>query len=259
MSGEFCASCGRTDVPVVDGVCAECAAKRQPLVTVPESGVLVVCPTCGARLRGRHWEGEGAPENLGSADLATFLTVAPEVGVRRIHWTETVAGETVRRFEGEADVRFRGLETKVPLHISVRTEHRVCPTCSRRTGNFYTAILQLRGPDERLRSNAGKLREYLASEWDRLVPEIRGEWRKALTRREELPEGWDLYLTDTLAARGIARHIKSRTGATLKESATLWGRRNGRDVYRVTFRVRFPVPASVGRSATSRNPPPVER
>ncbi|MCI4351647.1 MAG: 60S ribosomal export protein NMD3 [Thermoplasmata archaeon] len=258
-TGEFCASCGRTDRPLVDGVCAECTLKKRPLVTVPESAMIVICPTCGARQRGRHWEREGAPMNLGSEDLAPFLTVDPEAGVRRVRWTETLAGETVRRFEGVADVRFRGLDTPVPLRLLVRTEHRVCPTCSRRTGNFFTAILQLRGPDERLRSHAADLREYLAQEWDRLVPELRGEWRKALTRREELPEGWNLYVTDTQAARGIARHLKSRTGATLKESATLWGRRNGQDVYRVTFRLRFPVPPSVGRASTSKNPAPLER
>jgi NMD protein affecting ribosome stability and mRNA decay len=38
----------------------------------------------------------------------------------------------------------------------------------------------------------------------------------------------------------VARFAKTRLGAQLKESATLWGRKNGKDVYRVTFCLRVP-------------------
>ncbi|HXQ94856.1 MAG TPA: NMD3-related protein, partial [Thermoplasmata archaeon] len=70
------------------------------------------------------------------------------------------------------------------------------------------------------------------------------EWREAFSWREPLPEGWDYYLLNTLAARSVARFAKSRLGAELKESATLWGRKNGKDVYRVTFCLRIPERAA---------------
>jgi 60S ribosomal export protein NMD3 len=249
MAGEFCVVCGRSDVPLVDGVCADCYAKQHTLVRAPEQALVVICPTCGSRQVRRHWEREGAPPNLSSEDLAPLLEILPEVGLRRTRWTETMAGETVRRLEGEADVLFRGTERTVPLSLTVRIESRTCPTCSRRSGNYYTAIIQLRGPEERRRPPATVLRTQIADAYDRIATDFRADWRKAITRREALPEGWNLYLTDTLAARGIARMIKSRTGGDLKESATLWGRRKGQDVYRVTFRLRLPLPAASPASA----------
>lgn len=246
MSGEFCVVCGRTELPLADGVCAECFARDHLLVEAPESATVVVCPTCGRRRVGRHWEREGAPPNLTADDLTPLLRVHPEAAVPRVRWTETTAGETLRRLEGEADVRFRGVEKKVGVRLTVRIEPHTCPDCSRRSGNYYTAILQLRGPETRRRPPAEELRADLARAYDGIVPEIRSEWRKAVARREALPEGWNLYVTDTLAARGIAKAIKLKTGADLKESATLWGRKDGRDVYRVTFRLRIPsAPAPV--------------
>ena len=44
----------------------------------------------------------------------------------------------------------------------------------------------------------------LEVEWTRLVREMRPDWRKAVSWREELPEGWDCFFTDTLAARAVA-------------------------------------------------------
>jgi NMD protein affecting ribosome stability and mRNA decay len=58
--------------------------------------------------------------------------------------------------------------------------------------------------------------------------------------REELPEGYDVFFTETLAARSVARVAKQKFHATVKESATLFGRKDGQDIYRVTLCLRFP-------------------
>jgi NMD protein affecting ribosome stability and mRNA decay len=69
--------------------------------------------------------------------------------------------------------------------------------------------------------------------------------------REELPEGYDVFFTETLAARSVARVAKQKFRATIKESATLFGRKNGQDIYRVTFCLRFPRPAPARPAGTS--------
>jgi len=76
--------------------------------------------------------------------------------------------------------------------------------------------------------------------WAEVLAEARPDWRKAVSWLDDLPEGWDVFFTNTLAARSIARVAKQKFGASLKESATLFGRKNGQDVYRVTFCLRFP-------------------
>lgn len=244
MPGEFCVVCGRTEVALVDGQCADCFAKRTALVTAAETPVVILCPTCGARKIAQHWERAGAPLTLTSEDLLPFLSAHPEVGVRRVRWTETGGNPMVREIEGDVDLRFRGTERHERVTLHVRLQHHTCTDCSRRSGHFYTSVIQLRGPEGRLRGAARLLRERLLERWDAVLPEARKEWRTALSWKEERPEGWDFYLTDTLAARALSRLMKARLNAELKESATLWGRRNGEDVYRVTFCLRIPTGAA---------------
>lgn len=248
---EFCVVCGATGRPLVDGVCSECAADRAVLVSAPGRAVVVLCPHCGARQVRDHWERSGASPLLTAEDLTPLLEVHPEVGLRRVRWEERSATATVRELVGTAHVVFRGAVRDVEVPLSVRLEHRTCPDCSRKSGRYYTAILQLRGPAEGPTEKAVALRSRLDALWTELMREARSDWRKAVSWREELPEGWDCFFTETLAARSIARLAKQKFGASLKESASLFGRKNGQEVYRVTFCLRFPRPAGAGPPAAA--------
>jgi nonsense-mediated mRNA decay protein 3 len=256
MSGEFCVVCGKVDVPVVDGVCAECAAKRVALLRVEGRPVVVLCPSCGARKVGQVWERAGASTLLTPEDLTPLLVVNPEAGIRKIRWTEGGLNPLLRQMEATVDVAFRGTRRTETVRLEVKIEHRTCLDCSRRTGHFYTAVIQLRAALDDPREKPRALRERLALQWERLMDDSRSSWKNSLSWNEELPEGWDFYLTDTLAARAIARLGKVRLKGTLKESATLWGRKNGQDVYRVTFCLRVPVDGGVVRPTATE---PVER
>lgn len=261
MPPEFCVVCGRTDRPLAEGVCAECYAATHELLGVVPAPRVVLCPTCGARQVGQHWERRGAPPILGAEDLAPLLRPHPEVGVRHVAWTETGGNPMLREVEGVAELRFRGTERTSVVRLSVKVEHRTCPECSRRSGHYYTALLQLRSEVGERHEPARALRERLAGVWDSVYAELAPSWQRAFSWREELPEGWDFYLTDTPAARAAARFLKARLGATLKESATLWGRRNGEDVYRVTFCLRLPagLVRAPTRGPARRGRPPAAR
>jgi nonsense-mediated mRNA decay protein 3 len=216
------------------------------LLSAPKRANVTLCPHCSAREVGSHWERAGTSSVLTAEDLTPLLEVPEEVGVRRVEWDETAATATVREFVGRARVRFRGIERDVEVPLSVRIVHKSCPECSRRSGKYYTATIQLRGPAEGRPEKPIPLRARLEEEWTRLVREMRPDWRKAVSWREELPEGWNCFFTDTLAARAVAKLAKQRFGASLKESSSLVGRKNGQDLYRVTFCLRFPRRPSDG-------------
>jgi nonsense-mediated mRNA decay protein 3 len=254
---EFCVVCGSTGRRLASGLCAECAADRTVLVSARRRGTVTVCPRCGARQVGSHWERAGASHLLTAEDLNPFLEVHPEVGIRTIRWDETGASATVREFVGRAKASFRGATREVEVPLSVRLVSKSCPDCSRKSGRYYTAVLQLRGPAEGSGEKSGELRARLDRLWTAVLREARSEWRQALSWKEQLPEGWDCYFTETLPARSIARVAKQRFGASLKESASLFGRKDGHDVYRVTICLRFPRPE--GPSGSARVPEGEER
>jgi nonsense-mediated mRNA decay protein 3 len=240
-AGEFCVLCGRTGLPLANGVCAECEASRRTLVSAQPHASVTLCPTCGAREVGKHWERAGSSALLGSEDLAPFLVPDDEVGIRRVEWQETGSNPMLKNIHGDVHVRFRGLERVVPVDFTARLVHRTCPDCSRRSGHYYTALIQLRGPEEGAKRRAPELRARLAEIWDATMPSARADWKGHHSWTEKKPEGWDHFFTETLSARNIARLFKDRFGAEVKESASLYGRKDGRDLYRVTFAVRLPV------------------
>ncbi len=96
VEGEFCVVCGATDRPLVDGICAPCAADRTALVRIRERVEVTLCPTCGARRVGQAWERSGASPLISAEDLVPFLEIHPEVGLRRVEWEETSSTPTVR-------------------------------------------------------------------------------------------------------------------------------------------------------------------
>ncbi len=239
--GEFCVVCGRTGLSLVDGVCADCAAARRTLVSARPHATVVLCPNCGAREVGKHWERSGASTKLGADDLAPFLLPDPDTAIRRVEWRESGSNPLVKEIHGDVHVRFRGLERSVPVDFTAQIVHRTCPDCSRRSGHYYTALIQLRGPAEGSPRKASELRDRLDEIWEATMPSARADWRAHHSWTERRPEGWDHFFTETLAARSVARLFKVKFGAEVKESASLYGKKEGRDLYRVTFAVRLPV------------------
>lgn len=241
--GEFCVVCGATDRPLEEGVCAPCAAERTVLLRARRHGAVVLCPHCGAREARGHWVRAGASRLLTAEDLAPFLDVHPEAGIRRARWEEVATSANQRELRGSFHVVFRGVARDVEVPLTVQVVARSCPDCSRKSGRYYTAIIQLRGPADGGTEKPRALRDRLERNWGRLLREARADWRKALSWQEERPEGWDCFFTETLPARAIAKLAKQRFGASVKESASLFGRRHGQEVYRVTFCLRFPPSA----------------
>lgn len=246
---EFCAACGRTEIPLVDGICAECTMDRTVLVRAPQRFNVVLCPTCGARQVGSHWERSGASPLPTDEDLHPALEPHAEVGIRTVHWEETGSSALLHQYIGRVSLRFRGIEREVAVPLTVKVDHRTCPECSRKSGHYYTAQLQLRGSLDGPREKAGALRARLDAQWGELMHEARADWRKAISWREALPEGWDYFLVNTMAARSLARLAQRRFAGEMKESATLYGRKDGQDLYRVTICVRIPPPRRDARPA----------
>ena len=57
---------------------------------------------------------------------------------------------------------------------------------------------------------------------------------------EKLKKGLNLYVSSIESARKISKEIIKRLGGVLKESKKLVGKKEGRNVYRVSFSVRLP-------------------
>ncbi len=122
--------------------------------------------------------------------------------------------------------------------LLLRQKRGVCDRCSRIAGGYYAAIIQVRATDRPVTSiELDKSHKILASELDR--QRVGGNRFSFLAKSGPEHGGYDYYIGDIDAARGACRILSKRLGASVTESPKLVGRKEGVDVYRITFLVRI--------------------
>ncbi|MFQ5800711.1 MAG: NMD3-related protein, partial [Candidatus Hydrothermarchaeales archaeon] len=101
--------------------------------------------------------------------------------------------------------------------------------CSKRAGGYFEAVVQLR-----TRALEGMLKEAYT-----ILNTLYKKDKKAfIAGVSHVKGGVDIKLGSTKAAKALAAHFKTHHKAEIKESATLVGRKEGKDVYRTTILIR---------------------
>jgi NMD protein affecting ribosome stability and mRNA decay len=238
----FCVSCGSTEPPFVGAVCVPCFSKRTPLATLPRYLDVTLCPVCGSREVGNHWEkARGAhPEEVQQRDLLPHVTVAPPAEFVMMRWNASGQNPRLREVDAIIKVKMEGRHLEVSARTEVHLVLHACPDCSRRGGNYFTSRIQLRTAEEGVPRDARDFKPWALEVWLRHLKSCSPQVRESVTKEEELKEGWDIFFADTNHARSSARSFKERTGASARETASLWGMKKGKEIHRVTFLVRLP-------------------
>ncbi len=227
----LCLECGEREA-VVDGLCKECFVKKTKFTYLPPHMELTMCPHCGAvRFKG-EWK---------RLDEGEMIRELIERNMDILHDYDSMEvdfsmGESDREIPLDVRIRisYRGIEV-IEEHVSeVSIKYESCPRCNRFFGNYFEAILQIRG----LRD--GELEELVSFAHSRLENYARKNENLFVTKEEGKHGGWDIYISDKKEARKVAEDISRRYGATVKESPHIVGRKDGRDVYRMTYSVRLP-------------------
>jgi nonsense-mediated mRNA decay protein 3 len=237
----ICVECGAEAPKLIGGCCPACFVKDEPLLVVPQVLDVELCAHCDARHVGSHWfdPDEGVPlQEIREEALRAAVRVHALVREADVEMAERPQDD--RNFE--YTVRLLGDVEGVPVQdesrVLVRMRRGVCDRCSRMFGGYYAAVIQLRGSQRDVRPGEIKLaHKTIGDELDRL--RATGNREAFLTKSGPVPGGFDYYLGDIEACRLIARVVADRLGATVAETAKLSGRKEGEDIYRVTFLVRI--------------------
>ena len=226
-----CPSCGQPSV----GVCPQCSAKGHVLVTIPRYLDLRVCPTCRDCFLDSKWEQieiidavtrtvENAL-NINTAKSAIYVDVREQDKnlIKTYIIVERSAGGKIFIDEFELDLRIK---------------RETCDRCSRIAGGYYEGVVQIRAdgrvPEEHELVTAADIAH-------RVLERERNSDRMAfLSRVERKKEGLNIYVGTTRAAKKMSRSITEVLGGSFRESPKLVGKRDGKNVYRVSFSLRLP-------------------
>jgi nonsense-mediated mRNA decay protein 3 len=238
---QTCVECGAQVPKLIGGSCPDCFVKKEPLLTVPEVLDVELCAHCDARHVGAHWfdPDEGVPlSEIREEALRGIVKVHALVRSAQVDVKERTLDE--RNFEHTVTLAgdVEGVAVAGESKVLVRMRKSVCDRCSRMFGGYYAAVIQLRGTQRDARpEEIKKAHKVIGDELDRL--RASGNRQAFLTKSGPVPGGFDYYIGDIEAARILSKLVASRLSATVQETAKLAGRKEGEDIYRVTFLVRI--------------------
>lgn len=233
----LCLRCGKHE-QFANHLCEECILETVRPVSIPQVVHGSICRVCGRVLRGRSWT---EPFD-GPAEAAVYIAEgsiesSSNVTTKRVELSVDHEDNNKFIISGKAESVYSGVIINQDLKTEVRLKPQTCSWCSRQHGNYYEAIIQLRGLE-------GLSEEQL----DDLLGRVRTETEMAhvkdpgifISKEEKVRGGFDFYMGENSFARQLSQKLHEDYGGEQKTTSSLFGRKDGRDLYRHTYLVRLP-------------------
>jgi len=231
-----CIVCGK-GAQVLDSLCDKCICERRRFIELPLFMEHTVCAHCGSTFIGKRWkDATNLEEELeGSVKRAVMLNCPEGCKISTDVTLKTVDDFNVDAV-AEAKISVGKRSFKQSGKTRVRIRRAVCERCSRVRGKYFEATLQVRGAGRALTD-----REYELV--NRKVHEKAmgaGDRDSYITNEDERDGGLDFQLGKISVAKALSRFLADATGGRIIETSTLAGRKEGKELFRVTFLVRIP-------------------
>lgn len=202
----FCPVCGKKS----KGICIDCFSEKNPIELMDIR--LSKC-ACGNYLYRGNWSGD-VKDSVKKA-VEKNITPPPEIKLENMQVLPEFKGDRI-----DLEIRiighYREEHFKKTLYENIKIDKKECPDCSRTRSGYYEAIIQFR--ISRSLNDFNPNPRYISK-----IKKVRG--------------GFDLYITSLKYARDMEREFE-KSGFLVGESSKLVGRKNGRDLYRISISVK---------------------
>ncbi len=181
-----------------------------------------------------HHPDEEYEEGLVSESLEVHNdTQALGIGILR-----QVMDERNTRLSVQVSGFISGVEFESIHSTMVRISNAVCPTCTRKAGNYFEATVQLRSSGRRLSEQELKA---VRATFDDYLGSIDPDPMFFVNNEGDVQGGYDMVLGSKALARGWTKHLLRKFGGTSKETNSIVGRKDGEDLTRLTISYRKPA------------------
>ncbi len=232
----FCVECGK-EGELIGALCEECYSKKHLHASLPEHVDVTMCAHCSAVKTERGWESVGSAKEAADMAIEQALTVSKDAKVTALQIVLSERDERNLVAEVGVSISAHGKEFQRSISTSVRLKRGACTECSKKMGSYYEAILQVRGPG---RSLGEDMREAERMVHTRVESMRRSSREVFISKTDRVKGGLDFYFSTIPAARAVAKELQETLCAEYKESSSLWGRKDGKEVNRMTYLVRLP-------------------
>ncbi|UCE91993.1 MAG: hypothetical protein JSV90_02310 [Methanobacteriota archaeon] len=233
----FCVECGN-EGPLIGPLCPDCYSKKHVKATLPEFIDVTVCAHCSSFLIGERWVEMNSIKDAAEHMLRASLATPEGLEVTGVDVKLDEMDDRTFRAAVSADLAAGEHRFRRELSATVRVKQASCNECSKQKGSYFEAIIQVRGDGRAL--DAVGVEEIQRQVVARVAAIRTGAREVFISRTERVKGGLDFYLSTIQSARIVARELQELYTAEYGESPSLWGRRGGQEVHRVTFLVRLP-------------------
>lgn len=233
----FCVECGR-EGELIGSLCTECYSKKHIQASIPDHVDVTLCAHCSSMETDKGWKDVGSVREAAERAIEKAISLPKDAKLSELRVKLAERDERNVEAKVELSITAHGLQFVREISTIVRLKRGSCTECSKQQGNYYEAILQVRGPERSLPEDV--MRDVQKLIRDRVAAMRRSSRDVFVSKVDEVKGGLDFYFGTIPAARTLARELQESFCAEFKESSSLWGRRDGKDIYRMTFLVRLP-------------------
>jgi nonsense-mediated mRNA decay protein 3 len=207
MSDLVCPKCGKksSEAEFIESFCSGCYPVK---IKTPDRFELEQCTRCSKV----HLRGDWAPYN--ARKLSDYI-------IGKCKGDFSSAGYDADR--QVAVFIMMGNNAKIERLIPLDLKKTICLQCSRMSGGYFEAIIQLRGDPIKVLGHSGMLLKRLSKK------------KTFIAKEEEKDGGLDLYVGNSKVVVELMGELGLKTLITKK----LVGRDQGKRLYRTTFLIRL--------------------
>ncbi len=233
----FCVECGAEEELVPEAsLCIDCYLKKNKIAWFPDRVKITLCPTCDSFKRGERWMGHQGFEDLTGQILDQYLELSAAVEILDFKVVVVKDEGNKMLLDYELGLWLGGRKFKHVAKLELIQIFHSCDTCSRRAGTYYEAILQVRRnrtlSDGELDNIQKKVKDFVQSL-------SRNNRNAFISKTLDIKGGLDFYLSPSSAGRELSKTLSASMGGIVNSSSELAGRKDGEDLYRMTYLVRL--------------------
>lgn len=235
---KFCIKCGERK-NLINEYCEECFKEENPILEKFKEIKIVICNQCKNYLYKNSWKkalSENIEENLEKIfnkifiEKITLNNEAKNAKVKvKINFLKKLKigndNEIRVELEVHAEGFINGTKVEEEYVIPGKIKCSICNNCKKVKNSYFEAKLQIRPKDEKILKF---VKDYCKSRKNLFISKV-----------EEDKHGYDVYLSDQKETRNLGNVLKKKFEGEVKESKKIFGRKDGRDIYRATVCFRL--------------------
>ncbi len=239
MNYILCPKCGKEVKNLMVNVCKTCYIEKYRLAELPEVIEIDICSKCGSVFDRGQWTYTGTIDDVIVKKIEDLLLIHDMADNIELSFESDKHSANNYHIYIRVDASVLNEPVSQSLNTEIRINYKSCDICSRISGGYYEGIIQIRAQnriptDDEKEHCMDIMSEVLTNQ------EKKGDRFSFITDVQELKEGLDVYIGSSKSGRNVCKAIEDELGGSFLESPSLYGQKDGKDLYRITFSMRLP-------------------